>query len=135
MSILGNRVLRKEDPKFLTTGGVYADDLQLNNTDDLDLEGALYVTYVRSTMAHARVAALDTDEARKTPGVVDVVVGADIDLPPAPPMLPMLNMAMTRPWLATDVVRYVGEPVAAILSEDRASGADAAELVFIDYEP
>jgi carbon-monoxide dehydrogenase large subunit len=69
------------------------------------------------------------------PGVVDVVTGADVDLPPAPPSLPMFNLAMTRPWLATDVVRYVGEPVAAILSEDRAAGADAAEMVYVDYEP
>ena len=49
-SILGNRVLRKEDPKFLTTGGVYVDDL----TNEPLLVGALYATYVRSTVAHAK---------------------------------------------------------------------------------
>jgi aerobic carbon-monoxide dehydrogenase large subunit len=52
MSILGNRVLRREDPKFLTTGGTYV--------DDLPLPGAGYVTYVLSTMAHARITELDT---------------------------------------------------------------------------
>jgi aerobic carbon-monoxide dehydrogenase large subunit len=57
MSILGNRVLRTEDPKFLTSGGVY--------TDDLRLQGALHVTYVRSTVAHARLTALEVEEARR----------------------------------------------------------------------
>jgi carbon-monoxide dehydrogenase large subunit len=127
MSILGNRVLRTEDPKFLTSGGVY--------TDDLRLEGALYVTYVRSTMAHARLTALDVEEARGAPGVVDVITAADIDLEASPPALPMFNAGMKRPWLAGDTVRYVGEPVAIILSEDRPSGVDAAELIFVDYEP
>jgi carbon-monoxide dehydrogenase large subunit len=127
MSILGNRVLRTEDPKFLTSGGVY--------TDDLRLEGALYVTYVRSTMAHARLTALDVEEARGAPGVVDVITAADIDLEASPPVLPMFNAGMKRPWLAGDTVRYVGEPVAIILSEDRPSGVDAAELIFVDYEP
>ena len=51
-SILGNRVLRKEDPKFITTGGVYVDDI----LDDPRLAGALHVTYVRSTVAHGRIA-------------------------------------------------------------------------------
>ena len=55
MSILGNRVLRREDPKFLTTGGTYIDDLRI--------DGALFATYVRSTIAHARITALDVDEA------------------------------------------------------------------------
>ena len=51
-SILGNRVLRKEDPKFLTTGGIYVDDL---NSEPL-LVGALHATFVRSTVAHANIA-------------------------------------------------------------------------------
>ncbi len=127
MSILGNRVLRKEDPRFLTVGGTYVYDLHL--------DGAASVTYVRSTMAHARIVELDVSEARRAPGVIDVVTGADVDLAPLPPAMPMLNMAMVRPLLATEVVRFVGEPVVAIVSETREQGADAAESVFIDYEP
>jgi carbon-monoxide dehydrogenase large subunit len=127
MSILGNRVVRKEDPKFLTTGGTYV--------DDIPLAGALHVTYVRSTMAHARIAGIDTAEARVAPGVVDVVTAADLDLNPLAPELVLLNQAITRPLLADGVVRFVGEPVAAILSEDRPSGVDAAELVAVDYDP
>ena len=62
-SILGNRVLRKEDPKFLTTGGVYVDDL---NSEPL-LVGALHATFVRSTVAHAKsVAEVFNDHRVKT---------------------------------------------------------------------
>jgi carbon-monoxide dehydrogenase large subunit len=126
MSILGNRVLRKEDPKFLTTGGTYV--------DDLPLPGAAYVTYVRSTVAHARISALDIAGARVAPGVVDVVTATDIDLAPIAPM-GFLNQAFVRPWLATETVRFVGEPIVAIVTEERYQGLDAAELVFVDYEP
>ncbi|HVF31944.1 MAG TPA: xanthine dehydrogenase family protein molybdopterin-binding subunit [Acidimicrobiales bacterium] len=127
MSILGNRVLRKEDPKFLTTGGVYVDDLVL--------DGALSVTYVRSTMAAARINSIDVSDALAAPGVVAVLTGADIDLDPLAPSMGMLNQQMIRQWLATDRVRFVGEPVAVIVAEERYQGADAAELVFVDYEP
>ena len=124
MSILGNRVLRREDPKFLTTGGVYG--------DDLDLEGALWVTFVRSTIAHARISAIDVSEALAAPGVVAVYTGDDCDLklPPGfggPPM--------QRPLIAKGTVRFVGEVVAAILTEERYQGEDAAEAVFVDYDP
>ena len=127
MSILGNRVLRREDPTFLTVGGTYVDDIRM--------EGAAYVTYVRSTIAHARITGIDTGEAAAAPGVLAVVTGADVDLAPVPPAIPMLNMAMVRPWIATDKVRFVGEIVAAIVSETREQGVDAAELVQVDYDP
>jgi aerobic carbon-monoxide dehydrogenase large subunit len=127
MSILGNRVLRKEDPKFLTTGGVYV--------DDLPLPGALHVVYVRSTMASARITGVDVEEARQAPGVVAVFTGQDVDLAPIAPSMGLLNQQMLRDWLAKDRVRFVGEPVAAIVAEERYQAADAAELVFVDYEP
>ena len=130
-SILGNRVLRVEDPKFLTTGGVYVDDVRV------DLVGAAAVTYVRSTMASARILAVDVDEARAAPGVLAVFTAADVeaDLGTFPSDMGVLNQDMVRPWLATGVVRYVGEPIAIIVSEDRASGVDAAELVLTDLDP
>src|SRR4051794_7294138 len=130
MSILGNRVVRKEDPKFLTVGGTYVDDLH-----DSRLDGAACVTYVRSTMAHARLTGIDTDEARNAPGVIAVLTAADLELAPAPPEIPMLNQAMVRPWPATDTVRFVGEPVAVVITEEKYQGEDAAELVFVDYDP
>ena len=130
-SILGNRVLRKEDPKFLTTGGVYVDDVRM------ELVGAAAVTYVRSTMASGRIVSIDVDEAKAAPGVLAVFTATDVraDLGDFPSDIGVLNQDMVRPWLASDVVRYVGEPIAIIVSEDRASGVDAAELVFTDLDP
>ncbi|NCZ93822.1 MAG: hypothetical protein EBZ00_07595, partial [Actinobacteria bacterium] len=58
-SILGNRVQRKEDPKFLTTGGVYVDDM----LNEPLLANALHATYVRSTVAHANIGSIDTADA------------------------------------------------------------------------
>ena len=129
MSILGTRVLRVEDPKFLTTGGVYVDDLR-----DPRLAGAGYVTYVRSVVAHAKVT-VDVSAARSAPGVAAVFTVEDFaTLPQVPMAMPLLPTAFARPWLADGVVRYVGEPVAAIVTETRYQGEDAAELVSIDYE-
>ncbi len=127
MSILGNRVLRKEDPKFLTTGGVYV--------DDLPLPGAAHVVYVRSTMASARITAIDVDEARTSPGVLAVFTGKDVDLAAIAPSMGMLNQKMVRDWLAIERVRFVGEAIVAIVAERRDQAVDAAELVFVDYEP
>ena len=130
MSILGTRVLRVEDPKFLTGGGVYMDDLR-----DPRLEGAAHVTYVRSVMAHARVE-VDVSEAVAAPGVVGVFTAADFaDLDPPPLPLPMLPPTMRRGWLGGPVARYVGEPVAVVVHEDKHAGEDLAELVGVDYEP
>jgi carbon-monoxide dehydrogenase large subunit len=127
MSILGHRVLRREDPALLTSGGTYVDDLQLPD--------AAYVTYVRSTIAHARIAEIDVSEAVTMPGVLAVVTAADLGLDDLGPAMPMFNGSMTRPLLARDVVRFVGEPIVAIVTERREQGPDAAEAVFVDYDP
>ncbi|MGI8792766.1 MAG: xanthine dehydrogenase family protein molybdopterin-binding subunit [Acidimicrobiales bacterium] len=127
MSILGNRVVRREDPKFLTVGGSYV--------DDLDLPGAAHVTYVRSTMAHARIKSIEVNEARSATGVIAVITAADLDLEPMKPEPAMLNQGMVRPWLAADTVRFVGEPLAAIITEEKYQGEDAAELIWADYDP
>ena len=112
MSILGNRVQRVEDPRFLTGAATYV--------EDLPLDGAAWVTYVRSPYAHARITAVDGDEARASPGVLGVFSAADIaELPRIAHTLPMLPDGMRRPLLATDVVRFVGEPVAVVVAEDR----------------
>ncbi|SDE78230.1 xanthine dehydrogenase family protein molybdopterin-binding subunit [Pseudonocardia oroxyli] len=129
MSILGTRVVRTEDPVFLTRGATYTDDL----TDER-LTGALHLTLVRSPIAHATITSIDVDAAKDAPGVVAVFTGADCDLAP---MLgfPAAHKAMLRPFLAVDRVRYVGEAVAAVLTEEAYQGEDAAELVDVDYEP
>ncbi len=127
MSILGHRVPRVEDGRFLRGQGRYV--------DNLPLEGALTATFVRSLLPHARIAGIDTSAAETIPGV-QVFTGADVDLPPMPPPpIPVIEARMTRPVIATEVVRFVGDIVAVVVSEDRATGADAAELVVVDYDP
>src|SRR4051812_42966712 len=108
MSILGNRVLRREDPRLLTVGGTYVDDVRL--------EGAAYATYVRSTLAHGRITTLDVSAAKTAPGVLGVFTAADLDIGPFPPAIEFFPPEMALPWLAGDVVRYVGEPVAVLVT-------------------
>jgi aerobic carbon-monoxide dehydrogenase large subunit len=127
MSVVENRVLRVEDGRFLRGEGQYVENIPLENP--------LAVTFVRSLLAHANVT-VDASGAAAVPGVVQVFTGADVNLGKwGPPPFPGLNPAMGRPVVATDVVRFVGEIVAVIVSKTRAQGADAAELVMVDYDP
>jgi carbon-monoxide dehydrogenase large subunit len=128
-SILGTRVLRTEDPAFLTRGGVYTDDVV-----DEALVGAVRVSFVRSPVAHARILSIDTSAAAAAPGFVAAFTAADVELPAIRPFLGSIDAGMSRPLLAADVVRYVGEPVAIVVTEDAYQGEDAAELVEVDYD-
>jgi carbon-monoxide dehydrogenase large subunit len=140
MSILGTRVVRTEDPRLLTAGGVYVDDLRVP-----ELAQAARVTFVRSPIAHAAITGIDAAAARQAPGVVAVLTVADLDDLPPPPDGPGMTgtegapLPMGGPWseplLAVDRVRFVGEPVALVITNDRYQGEDAAELVSVDYEP
>ena len=143
MSILGTRVVRIEDPRLLTAGGTYVDDLRVPQ-----LMGAARVTFVRSHHGHALITGVDASAALAAPGVVAVLTYRDIDdIPPPPPLpeggpppgseaapLPMGGV-WQEPLLAVDRVRFVGEPVAMVLTDDSYQGEDAAELVSVDYEP
>src|SRR4051794_33457279 len=130
MSILGTRVVRTEDPLFLTRGATYTDDLV-----DERLAGALHATSVPSQVAHGRRLSVDATAARQATGVVAVLTAKDLDLEPIPSGLPMVPEAMLRPWLASDTVRFVGDLVAVVLTEERYQGEDAAELVEVDIDP
>ena len=127
MSILGNRVLRREDPKFLTVGGTYV--------ADLDLPGSVHLTFVRSSMAHATIVSVDTSQAAAMPGVIGVYTNDDLGMANFPTIMGMTNAAMTAPMLASGTVRFVGEPIVAIVAATRESAADAAEWVVVEYEP
>lgn len=127
MSLIGRPLPRVEDERLLTVGGTY--------TDDLAVPGALHLVLVRSPHPHARVLAVRTEDAEAAPGVVAVLTAGRVGLPPLPPEVSTLNQAMTQPVLASDVVRYVGDPVAAVVAADRAAACDAAELVEVEYEP
>jgi carbon-monoxide dehydrogenase large subunit len=126
-NVIGQRVRRREDPRFLTGTGQYV--------DDLDLPGALRVTFVRSDWAHARIVSIDATAAAALPGI-QVFTAADVDLGsfPLPPFLG-IDAGMHRPLIASDKVRFVGDIVAAVLSESRDEGVDAAELVQVEYDP
>ncbi len=123
MSVVGTRVVRIEDHKLITSGGDYVDDLR-----DPLLTGAAHAMFVRSPLAHAKISAIDVSAARELPGVVGVFTGADVPDNSG-------DGPMAEPWLAVDTVRYVGEPVALVLTEQRYQLADAAELIDIDYDP
>lgn len=124
-SILGSAVKRREDPRLITGQGRYV--------DDIPADGALHATFVRSTLAHARIASIDRSEAIQMPGVAAVMVAADLGLAPRPGFAP-IGPAFAKPPLAEGVVRFVGEPVALILAETRAQAADAAAAVGVDLE-
>jgi aerobic carbon-monoxide dehydrogenase large subunit len=131
VSILGTRVVRIEDPAFLTRGAVYTEDVQ-----DERLHGACHVFFVRSPIAHARVNSVDLSAVRDAPGVIAAYAAADLDgVPDLKPMASFINQEMTQPLLARDVVRFAGEPVAVIVTEQPYQGEDAAELADVDYDP
>ena len=111
---------------MLTAGGLYGDDLAI--------EGAVWATFVRSSEAHARIVSIDASDARSAPGVVGAYTADDIGLAPLPAGFPGIPDVMARPILAADTVRFVGEAVALVLTEERRQGEDAIEQVYVEYE-
>jgi carbon-monoxide dehydrogenase large subunit len=129
VKFVGDRHLRKEDPRLLTGRGRYVGDLAL--------PGMLHVVLLRSPHAHARIRRVDADRARAHPGVVDVVTFAELGgaaraFPMVPPH-PELRGHNFAP-LAGDRVRFVGEAVAAVVADSRYAAEDARDLLEVDYE-
>ena len=131
----GQAIRRIEDQRFLTGTGCY--------TDDISLEGQVFLTFFRSPFAHGRITRLDIDEARRSAGVLAVVTGDDLkragvrdvtgaDIPAS--SLSPAQAALKQPPLARDRVRYVGEAVAAVVAESIAAAKDAMELIEFDVE-
>ena len=127
MALRGTAVRRREDEPLLRGAANFVEDIQL--------PGAAHVHYVTSTIAHADIVSVSIKEAMSAPGVIDVVTFADLDIGPYPSANPIFDDAMVRPLLASDRVRFVGEPVVAIVAESLAQAQDAAELVDITYQP
>jgi carbon-monoxide dehydrogenase large subunit len=132
---IGAAVLRKEDRRFLTGAGTYTDDVKRPNQT--------YMHVVRSPHAHARIGAIRADAARKAPGVLAVLTGADLAAEkignlPAGWLIhskdgsPMIEPPF--PALAADKVRYLGDGVAIVVAETRDQARDAAALVEVDYQ-
>jgi carbon-monoxide dehydrogenase large subunit len=127
-SILGNAVVRLEDPALLTGSAKYI--------DDLDSSGAARIVFVRSSIAHGTLRSVDIEAASRMPGVLAVyhAAGDDLGIPPFQ-SFPMLPAAFNRPVFATERVRFVGDIVAAIVAESGPQAVDAAEAVVIDVDP
>ena len=129
---VGSRMLRKEDGPLLTGRGSYVDNLAL--------PGMVWVSIVRSPLAHARINRVDTSAALKVPGVVAAYSGADLasewaaGLPCAWPVAPETKIPDHWP-VAKDKARMVGDPVAVVVADTRAHAVDGAEAVDVDYEP
>jgi carbon-monoxide dehydrogenase large subunit len=138
---VGRAVARKEDSPLLRGRGRY--------TADIQLPGALEAAVLRSTFAHARVADIDVEGAKKLDGVFDVLTAADLDgevFPFSRPFYAKVHPAVLeetglelRPYraqlLAGEKVFRVGEPVALVLAGDRYVAEDALELIEVEYEP
>jgi aerobic carbon-monoxide dehydrogenase large subunit len=122
---MGQAVLRKEDPPLVQGIGTY--------TDDVKVEGAAHIAFVRAGWAHGKINSIDTSAAKEAPGVVAVYTAADLDL--APMAAGDLDDEYKRPILAGDRVRFMGEAVAVVVAETRGQAVDAAELVDVDLEP
>jgi aerobic carbon-monoxide dehydrogenase large subunit len=133
---IGQPVRRKEDQRFITGTGRYLDDLTVPD------QAVAYV--MRSPHGHAAISALDVAAARKVPGVIAVLTGADAEadgVRPVPCMAPIGVKPGTaaqnfprRSVLATDRVRHVGDAVALVIAETREQAKDAAELIEVAYE-
>ncbi|MBV9412463.1 MAG: xanthine dehydrogenase family protein, partial [Acidimicrobiia bacterium] len=125
----GARVKRLEDPRLLSGHGTYV--------DDISLPGMLHACFVRSPFPRATVRSIDTSPALAIPGVRAVFTAADLN----PAMKEQWHTSIgaqspetPRPPLAEDEARFVGDPVALVLAENRYIAEDAADLVEVDYE-
>jgi carbon-monoxide dehydrogenase large subunit len=132
----GQSVPRFEDAALIQGRGRYADDVRL--------AGEAHAYVLRSPHAHAAIRRVDATAARRAPGVLAVLTGAEVKadgLGDIPCMIPVTNPdgrprgETPRPLLALDRVRHVGDPVALVVADSLARAKDAAELVEVDYDP
>jgi carbon-monoxide dehydrogenase large subunit len=132
---VGQPVLRSEDPRLLTGGGRY--------TDDVSLPGQAHAYLLRSTLAHGRITRIDTARAAKSPGVLAVYTGKDLaadGIGGLPNVMPLKGRdgnplkVPNHPAIAIDRVRHVGDPLALVVAETLAQAKDAAELIDVEIE-
>jgi len=126
---------RLEDDRLLQGKGRYS--------DDVDLPGQAWMVLLRSPHAHARIASIDTAEARKSPGVLAIYTAADLAADgigpiPFPPLFKRADgtpmAAPARTLLADGTAYFAGIPVAAVVAQTRLQAQDAAELVMVEFE-
>ncbi|MBA3415281.1 MAG: xanthine dehydrogenase family protein molybdopterin-binding subunit, partial [Chloroflexia bacterium] len=128
--LVGQPIKRREDPRLITGAG--------NFLDDVKLTGLCHAVVVRSPYAHARIGAIDADQARRMPGVIAVFTGEDLaDINPLPCAWQAGNVennVNTPRLLALGEVHQVGDPVAVVIAESAYQATDAAAAVEVSYE-
>src|SRR4051794_23867461 len=128
---VGRALRRKEDPRLIQGQASYV--------DDINLTGQVWAAWVRSPEAHAKIVSIDTSAAKARPGIVAVYTNEDLDMEAGLPMAwvpPGVDVNTPDHWvLAKDEVKHVGDPVALVIGHDRYGVVDAAEDVFVEYEP
>ena len=139
---VGKPILRKEDARLLTGGGVYS--------DDVNLPGQAHACFVRSPHAHARVERVESAAALATPGVIAVLTGRDAEADgvrsvthtpmPGNPYEEMVrdrdvSFVAPHPPIAVGLARFAGEVVAVVVAETAAAARDGAERVIVDWAP
>jgi carbon-monoxide dehydrogenase large subunit len=131
-NMLGLPIKRGEDPRLVSGNGAYLEDLAL--------PGVVHLVFARSPHAHARIQGIDVTAARAVPGVLAVLTGGDsdailpVDLPGDWPTFEVDNRPPNK-ILARDKVRFVGEPIVAVVATSRAVAQDAIDAIEIEYEP
>jgi carbon-monoxide dehydrogenase large subunit len=130
-NVIGQRLLRREDPKLLSGESRF--------TDDLKVPGALHLAVHRSPVAHAKIRSLSFDAAREAPGVVGVFSGADLmnewagPMPCAWPVTAEMKSPAHYP-IALDVVNFVGDAVAVVVADSARAAIDAVALIEVEYD-
>ena len=125
--LVGQRVKRREDPRLIQGRGTYVDDVKI--------VGMQHLAFKRSDIAHGRIRSIDTSDAEAMEGVEAVFTGAQIAafLAPMPIGTPFPSPAHHA--VAVDTVRFVGDPVAVVVANDRYVARDAADAIVVEYEP
>jgi carbon-monoxide dehydrogenase large subunit len=124
--LIGRAVPRVEDERILRGRAAFV--------SNLDLDRVLHVGFLTSSVAHAHLARVDVSGARTARGIVDVVTADDLTIGPLPPLFRFVPDAMSRTLLASGTVRFVGEPIVAVVGESAPAIVDALELIEVDYD-
>lgn len=125
--LIGERVKRREDPRLIQGRGTYVDDVKI--------VGMQHLAFKRSDVAHGRIRAVDVSAALAMDGVEAVFTGADIAELLAPMPIGTPFPSPPHRAVATDVVRYAGEPVAVVVATNRYTARDAADAIVVDIDP
>lgn len=124
---VGQRVLRRENPPLLKGQGKFIDDLPVG-------PGTLHAAILRSPYPHAEIRGIDASKAEAMPGVRCVLTGAEVEAQ-CDPLIVGFKNPVRYYGIATDRVRYVGEPVAIVCAKNRYVAEDALDLIEVDYAP